>query len=296
VEIRTETRKSLENLSYLPSFAQYILQHCLHDFIKVQMQISEEVGLPMMSFFSEMPYEQRFEITKAVAAEMLTELAQNKARQYIEMSSKKWQDNMLPVVRKEDITAEDITMINYLRKKSLMHFLAAYCTDSDQLIELVKEIDLFLLHSETTYTNVYINVLKESLSSTIAQEENITKQLQENEYLYKRAEAITHLGSYKWDLRTNELIWSDELYRIYGLEPGKDEISFDYISSFNYPEDIPHIRNGYSVAIKEKKPFDFHYRIRPKNQKDNINGPDGGGRRDPHRIDHGDHRRVPLLA
>jgi PAS domain S-box-containing protein len=138
------------------------------------------------------------------------------------------------------------------------------------LIELIKEIDLFLLHSETIYTNTYIQLLKKRLSSTLSKEEHITTQLLEKEYLYKRAEAITHLGSYKWDLRTNNLIWSDELYQIYGLEPGKDEISFEFVGSFNHPDDTPKVRREYLAAIKEKRPFDFDYRITTRNKIEKI--------------------------
>jgi hypothetical protein len=30
---------------------------------------------------------------------------------------------------------------------------------------------------------------------------------------------ITHVGSWEWDLATGSVVWSDELYRIYGLAP-----------------------------------------------------------------------------
>ena len=37
---------------------------------------------------------------------------------------------------------------------------------------------------------------------------------------------LTHIGSWEWDMRTNAVAWSDELYRIYGLEPQSCEITF----------------------------------------------------------------------
>ena len=40
------------------------------------------------------------------------------------------------------------------------------------------------------------------------------------------AQQITHIGSWEWDVRTNVVSWSDELYRIYGLEPQSCEITF----------------------------------------------------------------------
>jgi PAS domain S-box-containing protein len=270
VEIRIETNTSLDNLVYLPSFAQYILQHRLNDFVAAELRISEEVNIPLMKFLGSISTEQIAEMVKKGAEELLTSLAQNRAKHHVETGVKKWMGNMLPVLKKEDITAEDITVIMYVRKKTMLQFLPEYSKNSDQLVQLMQEIDLFIFHAETTYTNTYINLLKEHLSETISKEEQISSQLRENEYLYKRAEAITHLGSYKWDIRTNELTWSDELYRIYGLDPEKDSTGFDYISSFNYPEDTPKVRQEYSAAIQEKRPYDFYYRIKTKSNHTKI--------------------------
>ena len=47
------------------------------------------------------------------------------------------------------------------------------------------------------------------------------------------AQEITHIGSWEWDARTNAVRWSDELYRIYGLEPQSMEITFDtFLAAF----------------------------------------------------------------
>jgi PAS domain S-box-containing protein len=270
VNTKTEIKTSLENLLYLPAFAGYILQNRLDDFAKLQLQISEEVKIPLMKFLEHMSHEQKFEMVKNGANELLVHLSQNKAKQQIENGVKRWTDNLLPSIQKEDVAAEDIAMVMYLRKKTFLHFLPDYCNESNQIIKLIEEIDLFLFHAEAAYTNVYINLLKERVSITASKEKRITAQLLENEYLYKRAEAITHLGSYKWDLTTNELTWSEELFHIYGLDPKKDKISFDYVSSFNYPEDTAAVRKEYSSAIKEKKPFDFYYRITAKNNTRKI--------------------------
>lgn len=266
----TETRTSLDNLLHFPSFAQYILHQHLDDLVAMQLRISEEVEIPLMKFFAGMSYEQKFEIAKKGITDLLTNLSQNNARLQITNAVKRWTENLLPVVKREDIAAEDITVVMYIRKKALLHFLPEYCKSSDQLVKLIEEIDLFLFHAETAYTNAYINLLKERLSLTASKEQRITAQLLENEYLYKRAEAITHLGSYKWELATNNLTWSDELYRIYGLTPEKDKIDFDYIGSFNHPDDTPNVRMEYIAAIREKRPFDFHYRITSKDGVEKI--------------------------
>lgn len=268
MKTKTEIKTSLESLLHLPAFAQYILQHRVDDFVTLLLQLSEEAEVPLLKLLEHLSYKEKFEVTKNRVVELLNGLSQNKAKQQIDEAVKRWKDNTLPV-QKEDISAEDITIGVYIRKKCFLHFLPDYCNETDQTIQIVKELDLVLFHAEAAYINTHINLLKERVSSTLSKEERTTAKLIENEYLYKRAEAITHLGSYKWDLKTNELTWSDELYRIYGLIP-QEKISFEYISSFNFPEDTKGVRKEYSEAIKEKRPFDFIYRINSKDKTQKI--------------------------
>ena len=46
------------------------------------------------------------------------------------------------------------------------------------------------------------------------------QQLQRLASLLSESQRLTHIGSWEWDTVTNEVLWSDEMYRIYGLEPG----------------------------------------------------------------------------
>jgi len=257
VKLTTKTKPSIEHLSYLPSYAQYILQHRLDDYCQYLIIGANELEIPMMHFFKEMSQEQWQQMTKNSSKEFLTYLEQNKAKQQIEDSLKQWKENLLPGMSRDQIVAEDITLVTFLRKKTLTHFIADYTSDINDVIELIKEIDLFLSNAQTAATTTYINLLRNKI------EEDETA-LRNNEYLYKRAEAITHLGSYRWNLNTNELNWSDELYRIYGLDPGTDKVDFNYISSFNFIDDTPLVRAEYNRAIKERRAFDFYYRIHSK--------------------------------
>ncbi|HEY6558016.1 MAG TPA: PAS domain-containing protein, partial [Polyangiaceae bacterium] len=56
------------------------------------------------------------------------------------------------------------------------------------------------------------------------------------------AQQITHIGSWEWDLGTNIVTWSDELYRIYGLEPQSCSVTFDAFLSRVHPDDRAHIQ------------------------------------------------------
>ncbi len=54
---------------------------------------------------------------------------------------------------------------------------------------------------------------------------------------FNKAQIIANLGSFEYDLTTNKLVWSDQLYRIYGYEPKSIQPSFDLFLSHIHPED-----------------------------------------------------------
>ena len=53
----------------------------------------------------------------------------------------------------------------------------------------------------------------------------------------KQAESIGHLGSFTWDAATNRVYWSDQHYRMHGLEPGREEVTVEKIFGLIHPQD-----------------------------------------------------------
>jgi len=59
---------------------------------------------------------------------------------------------------------------------------------------------------------------------------------------------ITHIGSWEWDAASGVVTWSDELYRICGLEPRSRQITFDVYLSFVHPEDRDRVADEIRAA------------------------------------------------
>jgi diguanylate cyclase (GGDEF)-like protein/PAS domain S-box-containing protein len=55
----------------------------------------------------------------------------------------------------------------------------------------------------------------------------------------ERAQQVAHLGSWEWDVETGRVHWSDENFRIFGLEPGSIEPSLEDFMTRVHPEDQP---------------------------------------------------------
>jgi PAS domain S-box-containing protein len=75
------------------------------------------------------------------------------------------------------------------------------------------------------------------------------------------AQALAHLGSWTWDIPTDRVTWSDELYRIYGLVPGSVEVTFESYLERVHPDDRPLVREQVERAVADAKPFIFEHRL-----------------------------------
>ena len=158
-----KTDLDVTDLRYLPGFAEFVLQEHLESYVQEQLRISEEINIPLRKFLQSLSADKILEVGKANATELLTFLAKNQAREQIEFSLQRWISNRLPGLNKNEISAEDISLVNYTRKQALLKFVPFYTNDILESIELIKEIDKFMLAFEMASTNVYVRLLKEDI-------------------------------------------------------------------------------------------------------------------------------------
>ena len=75
------------------------------------------------------------------------------------------------------------------------------------------------------------------------------------------AQKLAHIGSWEWDIADNTITWSDELYRIHGMDPQGDAISIKRIHEMIHPSDWFYTKEIIKESIKKCQPFNFYYRI-----------------------------------
>ncbi|SFA76497.1 PAS domain S-box protein [Algoriphagus aquimarinus] len=95
------------------------------------------------------------------------------------------------------------------------------------------------------------------------------QKLAENELLRKNqllsfAEKITMMGNWHWDLVTNIVKWSANLYHIFGLERDT-ELTFDTYFSFVHPDDREIVTDYFDKAISDRKFIELMHRIQLEN-------------------------------
>lgn len=72
---------------------------------------------------------------------------------------------------------------------------------------------------------------------------------------------VAHVGSFEWDLRSDRIVWSDELCRLYGVEPGEFDGSFDEYLAVVHPDDRRMVDRSARKILRDLGPFANDFRI-----------------------------------
>ena len=228
------------NFKVLPDFAKFLLDNNLHlhDLAILQLNLFKEFNPPVFKYFSNLPDDELIKMGIPGLEKLLVALINNQAPEYIEESLKEWLNDQLPQISRNQIEAEDVTIIGLIRRKFLRQYVGRYTNNFDTAIVVLNEIDDFTTISQTI-----------SLKYLLTLQQNI----------YEQNQRLSKIGNWAWDLKKNILTWSTELYRIYELEYGS--ISETDIASFNHPDDALKVKNLMEMSKRDKTPHDFFYRI-----------------------------------
>jgi len=72
---------------------------------------------------------------------------------------------------------------------------------------------------------------------------------------------IGHLGYWELDLIKNQLVWSDEMYHIFGLEETDLTLTYEDFLKHVHPDDVKAVNNAYNTSVKNKVPCSIEHRI-----------------------------------
>jgi PAS domain S-box-containing protein len=65
------------------------------------------------------------------------------------------------------------------------------------------------------------------------------------------AQRIAHMGNWHWNIETNELAWSDEVYRIFGLHPQEFGATYDAFLEFVHPGDREAVKEAVARSLAD---------------------------------------------
>ncbi|HEX5710572.1 MAG TPA: diguanylate cyclase [Sulfuricurvum sp.] len=76
-----------------------------------------------------------------------------------------------------------------------------------------------------------------------------------------KAQAIAHLGNWEWNIETNDLWWSDEIYRIFGLLPQEFKATYHGFLERVHPDDREMVENAVMDALTNNAEYRVEHRI-----------------------------------
>jgi PAS domain S-box-containing protein len=120
---------------------------------------------------------------------------------------------------------------------------------------------------EMTMDSITANLWQELMAANchlqqeIEHRQQVEAQLRRSETLLRNAQQAAHVGSWEYDLHTQALYWTDELYRIHGLDPGQPPPNPEEVLSFTHPDDRPLHLEAIRAPAMRREPFEVNLRI-----------------------------------
>ena len=137
--------------------------------------------------------------------------------------------------------------------------------------EKVKESTLYkTTKSGIIYLDVQITPLGlaigESVNGYLVQVVDITDYkraedaLRKSQKMLARTERISHIGSWEWEIATDTVTWSEELFRIFQLDPDDGAPSWAEHAKLYHPEDFAPLCQAVEVAVANGTPYEMELR------------------------------------
>ena len=154
--------------------------------------------------------------------------------------------------------AQDYLVKGHVDSDLLIHSMR-YAIERKQAEEALRRArdELEMRVQERTAELIKTN---EALQVEIAEHKRAEAALRRSEASLAKAQRIAHLGNWDWDIRTNELQWSDEIYRIFGLTPQQFGATYDAFLNYVHPEDREFVKKAVDEALYGK-PYSIDHRI-----------------------------------
>ncbi|MGR8932008.1 MAG: PAS domain S-box protein [Gammaproteobacteria bacterium] len=100
-----------------------------------------------------------------------------------------------------------------------------------------------------------------AIERDITKQKLAEEQLRRSEHGLAEAQRIAHLGNWELDLEDNVLTWSDEIFRIFEIDPTEFGASYEAFLAHIHPDDRKMVNTAYRDSVENKKPYDIVHRL-----------------------------------
>ncbi len=134
------------------------------------------------------------------------------------------------------------------------------------------QVDKRYIHKDgsSIWVNLNVALLRDAAGAIIGslaiveditERKRIEDELRISEARLAESQRIAGLGNWVWDITTNELSWSNELYRIFGREPGEFTVSYPAFLDAIHSEDQAQVEEAVRRTLEEGEPYGVDHRV-----------------------------------
>jgi PAS domain S-box-containing protein len=249
-----EPRPGMYDFKVLPGFARHILDHHLEEFVRDQLHFSRLVDLPLLRHLTHLSDTAIIEFGRQASVEYLTSLSDGKAAHQMKVAMERWKNDQLKIIGKFALSAEDITVFNYMRGKLFRKWARSYDIPAEEKFELFEEIETLLFGTTTSSTNIFIDILQ----TRIREESHFTQQL------INTSPAIIFI----FDIEKNkELYINGNVQPVMGYTAEQIiALESNILQTLTHPDDLPILQKHLEMIMQEEdgKSHQLEYRFKHK--------------------------------
>ncbi len=255
------TNNNKLHFKLLPDYATYLLNNKLREFVKIQLGLMIKMDVPILKYYDlRGTEEQLVEQFLSSYTTFLTSVINNTLNITLNETLKKWVNNQLPNISKDQLVIEDITFVTYIRKQAFFNFLPSYTSDVKLALDLVKEIEDYSLELVARSLKTLMEIQQEKFNE-------VNETLKKHEKGLLEVQEIASFGSFEWDLTGNEKsTYTPQVFKIFEMESTNGLEDF---LNYVHPGDREKLQASIDKALKGEDDYECEYRFR-RNGKEKI--------------------------
>ncbi len=207
-------------------------------------------------------------------------------------SSKEYTDNIVNSMNDSLIVASHdgiikrvnnatILLLGYTKEELIGQHISSFIINGDKLLldmcdidkkNIVKNVEtsfmskgkteISIIFSSSIMYDKYGNIQDfVCVAKDITERKRTEEAIRSNEGQLKEAQRIAHIGSWELNIRTGELKWSDEIYRMFGMKPQEFCATYEGFLDTIHPDDRDFVNRAYTDSLKYRNPYNIIHRL-----------------------------------
>ncbi|MDO1446852.1 PAS domain-containing protein [Rhodocytophaga aerolata] len=236
------------NVMYnLPSFASYVASIHLADISTNFTKVLKEKQLYLSETDKLLPEDIFNKRCLINLQKLLKGLATPKPSKALEEYFYLWYPHLPDNCCNYLLITDTILSFFHIHQQLLLQYLPYYTSDVSQAVNIAGDIG-----------KLFANVERKVLHTHLQQQQDV---LVKSQHLLSEAQEIAQVGSWEWDLASDQILFSEQMLHIFGLKPDQSILTPQLYLQLLHPGDVQKAFEIFHECINTGQSFAFEHRI-----------------------------------